>query len=72
MTTTEQTQTVTVAGMTCGGCLRKVRGAISDVQGVTGVDVHVKSGQVTITSESGVDLAIVATAVDEAGYEVVT
>lgn len=60
--------TFTVTGMTCGHCATSVREEISEIAGVTAVDVVVETGQVTVTSEAPVDEAAVAAAVTEAGY----
>lgn len=68
------TATYRVAGMTCGHCVKAVTEEVSALPGVTGVHVDLDpSGpsQVTVTSESTLDDAAVAAAVDEAGYEVV-
>jgi copper chaperone CopZ len=58
-----------ITGMTCGHCEKAVGSAVSALDGVTGVKVDVASGQVTVTSESELDDALVGEAVDEAGYE---
>ncbi|MGV0853396.1 heavy-metal-associated domain-containing protein [Mycolicibacterium phlei] len=62
------TTTVTVTGMTCGHCAASVREEISEIAGVTGVDVDVASGTVTIDSVAPLDTAAIQTAVEEAGY----
>ncbi|WP_030170465.1 heavy-metal-associated domain-containing protein [Spirillospora albida] len=64
------TTTYTVAGMTCGHCVNSVSEEVGQVAGVTGVDVDLKTGAVTITSEGPLDDAAVKAAVEEAGYEV--
>ena len=66
------TTTIQVKGMTCGHCVSAVTEEISKVAGVTGVDVDLESGNVTIASEAPVDAGAVNAAVDEAGYEVVS
>ena len=66
------TTTIQVKGMTCGHCVSAVTEEISKVAGVTGVDVDLESGNVTIASEAPVDAEAVNAAVDEAGYEVVS
>lgn len=63
------TQTYTVTGMTCQHCVNAVTEELSGIEGVTGVDVDLTSGRVTVTSRSAVDDTSVAAAVDEAGYE---
>lgn len=64
------TNTITVTGMTCGGCARRVRRAVSELPGVTDVDVQVATGTVTITSDTEIDDISVRSAVETAGYAV--
>ncbi len=61
----------TVTGMTCGHCAASVREEISEIDGVTDVQVDVKTGAVAVSSESELDLDAVAGAVSEAGYQLV-
>ena len=65
------TSTYTVKGMTCEHCVRSVTEEVSEVPGVSAVDVDLAGGRVTVTSEQAVDDAAVRAAVIEAGYEVV-
>ena len=62
--------TYTVVGMTCGGCVRKVREAVATVDGVTDVDIKFKGGVVTVASNSPVDSVAIRSAVEAVGYEV--
>lgn len=64
------TTTYTVTGMTCEHCVASVTEEIEEITGVTGVDVDLPTGAVTVTSESGVPESAVRDAVREAGYEV--
>lgn len=64
------TATYTVAGMTCGHCVSSVQEEVGRVAGVTTVDVDLKTGTVTVTSDAPVDDALIRDAVEEAGYEV--
>ncbi|TDD93396.1 heavy-metal-associated domain-containing protein [Actinomadura rubrisoli] len=59
----------TVAGMTCGHCVSAVTEEVERVAGVTSVDVDLKTGTVTVTSDGPVDAALIQGAVEEAGYE---
>ena len=61
--------TVTVTGMTCGHCASSVREEISEIAGVTQVDVDVATGRVDITSDAALDEAAIGAAVTEAGYQ---
>jgi copper chaperone len=63
--------TYTVTGMTCEHCVASVTEEIGEIAGVTGVDVDLSSGAVTVTSESEITDDAVRDAVHEAGYEVV-
>ncbi len=64
------TATYTVVGMTCGHCVNSVTEEVSQVPGVTEVNVDLASGGVTVTSDREVDDAAVRAAVEEAGYQV--
>jgi copper chaperone len=66
------TATYTVKGMTCDHCVRAVTEEIGKLAGVTGVDVDLASGRVTVAGGGTVDDAAVRAAVEEAGYEVAT
>ncbi|MEO9329383.1 heavy-metal-associated domain-containing protein [Gordonia aurantiaca] len=62
------TSTYTVTGMTCGHCAASVREEISEIAGVTGVDVTVESGAVRVVSDREIPRAEIEKAVTEAGY----
>jgi copper ion binding protein len=61
-----------VEGMTCEHCVSAVSTEVGRIPGVTGVDVDLAAGSVTVTSEAVLDDAAVREAIDEAGYEVVS
>jgi copper chaperone CopZ len=62
------TTTVTVTGMSCGGCASSVREEIGDIPGVNAVDVELRSGTVLIESDGPVESVAIKNAVEEAGY----
>ena len=64
------TATYTVVGMTCGHCVNSVTEEVSQVPGVTDVNVDLATGGLTVTSEADVDDGAVRAAVEEAGYQV--
>jgi copper chaperone len=69
------TATYTVSGMTCGHCVSAVTSELTQLDGVTDVNVDLVAGgesQVTVTSAAPLEPAKVVEAVDEAGYEVVS
>ena len=57
--------------MTCGHCAASVREEISEIGGVTGVEVNVETGAVTVASEAELTRDAVEAAVKEAGYTLV-
>ncbi|MGN6252637.1 MAG: heavy-metal-associated domain-containing protein [Marmoricola sp.] len=62
--------TYTVTGMTCEHCVRAVTEEVGAIAGVTGVEVDLASGRLTV--EGRASDAEVAAAVDEAGYQLTT
>jgi copper chaperone len=63
--------TIIVSGMTCGHCVSAVTMELSLIPSVTEVEVDLESGQVTITSDAALVQEQLATAIDEAGYELI-
>jgi copper chaperone len=61
-------QIVTVNGMTCEHCVMSVTEEIQEIPGVTGVEVVLDGGTVTILADRAVERAEIAAAVTEAGY----
>lgn len=62
------TSTYTVTGMTCGHCAASVTEELSELAGVTSVDVNLASGRVVVTSDDPIEVGLVDAAVSEAGY----
>ncbi|ASE11497.1 heavy-metal-associated domain-containing protein [Kocuria rhizophila] len=65
--------TVNVSGMTCGHCVSSVTEELSEIPGVTSVDVDLHAGgtsPVSITSERELSPEEISAAVTEAGYTV--
>ncbi|GAB3158444.1 heavy-metal-associated domain-containing protein [Microbispora hainanensis] len=65
------TATNTVTGMTCGHCVSSVKEEVGEVPGVTGVEVDLATGLMTVESDGPIDTARIRAAVEEAGYELV-
>ena len=60
--------TYSVEGMTCAHCAASVQEEVSEIAGVTGVDVDVDAGSVVVSSDSVLETATVDAAITEAGY----
>lgn len=59
---------VTVSGMTCQHCVMSVTEEVSEIAGVSDVDVDLDSGAVTVRSERELSREEIAAAVAEAGF----
>ena len=66
------TATYTVTGMTCGHCVSSVTEGVSELPGVQQVDVDLPTGAVTVTSTEPLAESDVRSAVEEAGYQLVS
>jgi len=62
-------ETFNVVGMTCGHCVAAVTEELTKLDHVSGVDVDLATGVVTLESSVPIARAVVAAAVDDAGYE---
>ncbi len=67
---TEPPLTYVVAGMTCAHCKTAVTEEVTEVAGVTAVDVDLDTKLVRVHG-TDVDAAAVLSAIDEAGYDAV-
>lgn len=65
---------ILVDGMTCASCAGAIEKRLKKVEGVSSVDISVKAGKVTVTSKENtiIDPAKAKSAVEEAGYKVIT
>ena len=60
-----------ISGMTCQNCVRHVKEVISEVSGVTSVDVSLENVSAKVSSDSDLDRGALKIAVQEAGYVIV-
>lgn len=63
----ERVVVLDVGGMTCAGCARSVRSALSQVPGVSAVEVSATRGSATVVCAPGVPDSTLTAAVREAG-----
>ena len=61
--------TFEIEGMSCGHCVKTVRSALEEANGVEVVDVEIGSATVTL-DESLTDYDTVADVIDDTGFEV--
>ena len=67
MTVSEATREYIVRGMTCEHCVLSVTEEVSELAGVTGVEVELASGRLVVRGD--VSAGAVREAVADAGYE---
>ena len=62
--------TLTIKGMTCGGCVAAVKHRLSKVEGVTDYDVSLEKGEADVTYDpERIDPGSIADAVSETGFK---
>lgn len=64
-------QTISVSGMSCGGCERNVETALQNLAGVSRVDAEHEADAVDVVFEDSVSDDEVNAAIEQAGYDVV-
>jgi copper chaperone len=72
LNTTTNFTVFTVAGMSCGHCVAAVTEAVSTLEHVGHVEVDLETGAVTVCSAGPIDHLDFASAIDAAGFEVVS
>ncbi|QIB27766.1 heavy-metal-associated domain-containing protein [Caloranaerobacter azorensis] len=66
------TKVLFIEGMSCNHCIMAVKKALSEVEGVTSVDVDLESKKAVVEFSKEVGENILKDAVIKAGYEVVS
>ena len=61
--------TIKVSGMRCGHCQGAVTKALSEIDGITDVNVDLEKGEATYTATSEVSLEIIKEAIAKIGFE---
>ena len=62
---------ILIEGMSCGHCVNHVREALSELNGVTSVDVNLDGKYAILDGKNDVKDEEIKFAIDDAGYEVV-
>lgn len=60
-----------VTGMTCSHCEMSIREEVSEIAGVTEIQVSAQTGKLSVTADTEIDDQAVLAAVEEAGYSAV-
>lgn len=65
-----ETRVINVEGMTCGGCVKSVDIAVSQLQGVQSVDVDLEGNKASVTYDaSTVAVEAIVEAIEDAGFD---
>lgn len=64
------TTVIKVIGMHCNHCTSSVEQGLGQIPGVTSVVANLESGDVTVEQDGTVEVATLAEAIDEIGFEV--
>ena len=64
--------TVKVKGMSCQHCVASVTKTLSEVEGITDVQVDLDKGEATFNEQNPVDEQIIKDAITKIGFEVIT
>lgn len=62
---------ISIEGMSCGHCVNHVKEALSELKGVTSVEVNLDEKKAVLEASEEVNDEDIKFAIDEAGYEVV-
>ena len=63
-------KTLSVAGMSCGGCEQNVTNALTNLDGVNRVEADHEDDSVEVVADDSVSDDDVRAAIEQAGYEV--
>ncbi|TCL70923.1 copper chaperone [Hydrogenispora ethanolica] len=67
----QEVTTLKVEGMSCQHCVKSVKQAVGALAGVSGVEVDLAAGQVTVNYDGDrVQLTAIREAIEEQGYDV--
>lgn len=65
-----ETRVINVEGMTCGGCVKSVDSAVSQLPGVQSVDVDLEGNKASVTYDaSTVAVEAIVEAIEDAGFD---
>lgn len=60
---------LTIEGMSCNHCVKRVENGLSELAGVKSVKVNLGSKSALVETEESFDVQLLFTAIDDAGYD---
>jgi copper chaperone len=67
-----ETKVYEVKGMSCDHCKHAVESALREIEGISKATVSLEKGEVSVEFSALVSMEAMVSAVDDAGYELVT
>nr|WP_028858138.1 cation transporter [Psychrobacter phenylpyruvicus] len=65
-----ETRVINIDGMTCGGCVKSVDSALTQLNGVQSVEVDLEGNKAAVTYDSSaVAVDAIVEAIEEAGFD---
>lgn len=65
-----ETRVINIDGMTCGGCVKSVDSALTQLNGVQSVEVDLEGNKAVVTYDSSaVAVDAIVEAIEEAGFD---
>lgn len=62
---------INIEGMSCGHCVKHVESALSEIGGVTKVEVDLPGKSAVVELDKAVEDSVLRAAIEEAGYEAI-
>ena len=62
---------ILIEGMSCGHCVNHVKGTLSDLAGISHVEVILDEKRAIIEADMAIQDETIKNAIDDAGYEVI-
>ena len=63
-------ETISVKGMVCGGCEKRVENALMQIDGVVDVNADHTTGKVVIKSEKEIDKTVIKERIEDLDFEI--
>ena len=63
--------TIKIKGMSCQHCVASVTKALSEITGITDVQVNLEKGEATFNEQSPIEEQVIKDAITRIGFEVV-
>lgn len=62
---------IKVDGMSCNNCVKHVTEALKQIEGVSNVTVSLAEKKATISSDKNIDISVLKSVIEDAGYDFV-